>query len=168
MGNAFLAVINGRACGHYSSPPVAIQRADRGLGKLLARTWGVSAGFDATCCHRVASRQIAQNPRDDWGPQLLIGDVDLGSGILNFRTGQCFFDSVPNFFASHPGYSRISYNLFCFEHASRVLYALSQFIVRELIGFRGNDYLWFPMMLEPLVKLQIQFCGFVTRIYDMN
>jgi hypothetical protein len=35
-----------------------------GSQEVLVRKWGISAGFDAPCCHRVAPHQIVQNPRD--------------------------------------------------------------------------------------------------------
>ena len=45
---------------------------------------------------------------------------------------------------------------------------LPQFVVRKLVGFRSDDQVWLLIVLEPLVKLQVLFRGFVTRIDEVN
>jgi hypothetical protein len=79
-----------------------------------------------------------------------------------------FFDSSPNFFASLARHGGISYDPLGIELRPDSLKVLAQLIVRELVGFRGNYNAGLLMSSKPLIELQIQCCGFVTRIYDLN
>src|ERR687883_674851 len=75
-----------------------------------------------------------------------------------------FFDSAPSFFASPSRHGGISYDPLRREHAPRALNAFSQLILRELVGLRRNYDSRLRIGCKPLVKLQIQGSGFVTRI----
>src|ERR1044072_1743019 len=80
----------------------------------------------------------------------------------------CAFDRTPKLFATAAAFGRVGHYAVVVEHACNVPQVLSQLVVRKLIGFRGNNYSGLVTFLKPFVKLQILFCGFVARIYELN
>ena len=80
----------------------------------------------------------------------------------------CAFYCTPKFITAASGFGGVCHYTLVIEHVRNVLKILSQFVVRKLIGFSGNYNSGLIVVAKPLVKLQILFCGFVARIYDMN
>src|SRR2546422_554260 len=97
-----------------------------------------------------------------------IADYDISQSWVSSLAFQRLFDCAPYFITSTFSKRRASHNPIIVERPPDAIDILPQFIARQLVGFRGDDQVWLPVMLKPLVQLQILIRGFVTRINEMN